>query len=146
MDDEELRQIEANVRLAIEQLGPLGDVDFGLNSESVQWVEGFIERQRARDDFDVANVGGLVGVLGSFLGACVIAGTGARWHRGDDQRLGVLFPNGSIAFPFAKVEKQFGEGLAGGDSISSFYRIAVDFVATGKLAETDAKLAPPAVS
>jgi hypothetical protein len=50
MEEEDLRKIQDNVSLAIEQLGPLSDVDFGLNQKSVEWVEGFIERQRSRPD------------------------------------------------------------------------------------------------
>jgi hypothetical protein len=33
---EGLQAIEGNVRLVIEQLGPLSDVEFGLNRESVE--------------------------------------------------------------------------------------------------------------
>ncbi|MEV0617790.1 hypothetical protein AB0I81_31020 [Nonomuraea sp. NPDC050404] len=135
MDEQELPQIQANVSLAIDQLGPLSDVDFGLNRESVEWVEGFIERQRSRPDFDLEQIDGLVGVLGSFLGACIAAATGGRWHRSDDDGWGVLLSDGSTAFPFAKVRKQFRSGVEGGESIASFYRIAVDFIATGKMRE-----------
>ncbi|WP_433443281.1 hypothetical protein [Nonomuraea sp. CA-141351] len=135
MEEQELQRIEANVSLAIDQLGPLSDVNFGLNQESVEWVEGFIERWRSRPDFDLEQVGGLVGVLGSFLGACIADATGGGWHRSDDDGWGVLLPDGSRAFPFAKVRKQFRDGVEGGESIASFYRIAVDFIATGKLRE-----------
>lgn len=132
---DELQKIQANVTFAIEQLGPVSDVDFGLNEESVEWVEGFIERQRERPDFDLDESGGLVGVLGSFLGACVAEAAGGRWHYMEEDGWGVLLPDGSTAFPFAKVRKQFRNGLEGGESISSFYRIAVAFIATGKLRE-----------
>ncbi|GAA2905146.1 hypothetical protein GCM10010517_71300 [Streptosporangium fragile] len=135
MNEQELAQIQANVNLAIDQLGPLSDVDFGLNRESVEWVEGFIERQRSRTDFDLEQIGVLVGVLGSFLGACIVAATGGSWHRSDDDGWGVLLPDGSTAFPFAKVRKQFRDGVEEGESIAGFYRIAVDFIATGKLRE-----------
>ncbi|TDC05737.1 hypothetical protein E1267_18720 [Nonomuraea longispora] len=135
MEAEELRKIEANVNLAIEQLAPLSDVDFGLNAESVEWVDGFIERQRARPGFDPEQIDGLVGALGSFLGACLVAATGGRWHRPDDEAWGVLLPDGSTAFPFTKVRKQFRAGMEGGESISGFYRVAVGYLATGKMRE-----------
>ncbi|MCK2215460.1 hypothetical protein MF672_016925 [Actinomadura sp. ATCC 31491] len=135
MDEQELQWIQANVELAIEQLGPLADAGFGLNRESVEWVEGFIERQRARPGFDPERVDGLVGVLGSFLGACVAAGAGGRWHCSDEGGWGVLLPDGSTAFPFTKVRKQLRDGVEGGESIASFYRVAVDFIATGGLRE-----------
>ncbi|MBB2914273.1 hypothetical protein FHS43_005585 [Streptosporangium becharense] len=135
MEEQELSQIQANVRLAVDQLGPLSEVDFGLNRESVKWVEGFIERQRSQPDFDLERIGGLVGVLGSFLGACIVAATGGRWHRSDDDGWGVLLPDGSTAFPFAKVHKQFRDGVEEGESIAGFYRIAVDYLATGRIRE-----------
>ncbi|UBU14147.1 hypothetical protein [Nonomuraea gerenzanensis] len=135
--DAELEQIEANVALAIDRLGPLSDVDFGLNAESVAWVEGFIERQRSRPGFDPEQIDGLVGVLGSFLGACVAAAAGGSWHCSDEAGWGVLLPDGSTAFPFVKVRKQFRDGLEGGESIVSFYRVAVDFIATGQLRDRE---------
>jgi hypothetical protein len=128
------RTLRANAELAIERLGPVSRLDFGLNRESVEWVEGFIERQRERLDFDPANLGALADVLGSFLGECLVVATGGEWFRDDEiGAWGVRFPNGSAAFPFAKVDKQFREGLVGGESISSFYDTAVNFVATGRL-------------
>jgi hypothetical protein len=131
-DDQDQRGLIAqNVQLAIERLGPISDVDFGLNRESVQWVDGFIERQRARPDFDPDALGALPSVLGSFLGACVMEATGGEWVWMDEHGWGVRLPNGNAVFPFAKVEKQFQNGAE--DSISSFYQIAVDLVATGKL-------------
>lgn len=127
-------QARANARLVVRQLGPLSGIDFGLNRESVEWVEGFIERQRARPDFDADSVGGLVDTLGSFLGECIAANTGGAWRWSDEQQaLGVAFPAGGMAFPFAKVRKLFLHGLEAGESISSFYDVAVDYLAKGKL-------------
>jgi hypothetical protein len=34
------------------------------------------------------------------------------------------------------MHKQFRDGVAEGESIASFYRIAVDFIATGKMRES----------
>ncbi|MFI7610641.1 hypothetical protein ACIBP6_05305 [Nonomuraea terrae] len=137
MNDQELEAIEANVRLAVEQLGPLSEVDFGLNEESVEWVEGFIERRRCRPDFDPEGIDGLVGVLGSFLGACLVAATGGDWRKTGDG-WGVLLPDGSTAFPFVKVRKQLRDGVESGESIASFYRVAVHFIAAGRLRENPA--------
>jgi hypothetical protein len=92
------------------------------------------ERQRERPELDPANLGVLADVLGSFLGECLVVATGGEWFRAEEiGAWGVRFPNGSAAFPLAKVDKQFREGLAGGESISGFYDTAVRFVATGKL-------------
>ena len=47
-DAEALRQIRANADLVVEQTRGLSDLeDFGYDEPSVEWLEGFIERQRA---------------------------------------------------------------------------------------------------
>lgn len=71
---EERQRIAANVQLAIENLGPLSEIDFGLNRASIRWVEGFVERQRP--GFGADQIDGLVAVIGSFLGECVVVATG----------------------------------------------------------------------
>ncbi|GAA3042104.1 hypothetical protein [Streptosporangium longisporum] len=133
MGAEELSLIKENVDLAIEELGPLSDVDFGLNRESVEWVEGFIERQRSRPGFDPEGSRGLISVLGSFLGECIVAATGGRWDWSDDHGWGVVLPEGSTIFPFSKVEKQFRGGLEEGESVAGFYQVVVEVIATGKM-------------
>lgn len=129
--DEQRNLIARNVQMVIDELGPLSDVDFGLNQESVQWIDGFIERQRARTDFDPDQLGALPSVLGSFLGACLIEAAGGQWEWTAENGWGVRLANGNAAFPFAKVDKQFRNGAE--DSIASFYSVAVEVVATGQL-------------
>ncbi|MEJ0023759.1 MAG: hypothetical protein WDN76_10285 [Alphaproteobacteria bacterium] len=89
-------------------------------------MEGFIERQRGADP------GALVSVLGSFLGEAIIAGTGGAWAD-SDQGPGVRFANDAMCFPFAKVAKQFADGVDEGESVLGFYRVAVEQIATGLL-------------
>jgi len=130
------RWLEENVRLAIAQLGPLSGLDFGLDRESLRYVEGFLERQRERPGFDPDAAGGLIGVVGAFLGACVAEATGGEWHWSEERGAWcVRLPNGALAFPFAKVNKLARQGLAAGESIVSFYDIAVKYLATGALSE-----------
>lgn len=130
LDAETLAQIAHNRDFAIKEFGELVDFPFGLNKDSVAWVDGFIERQRASGNAKPG--GGLHSVLGSFLGEAIIAAAGGRWDE-DDHGIGVLFPNGDKCFPFAKVGKQFENGSS--DGVSSFYDIAVEYVAKGKLSE-----------
>jgi hypothetical protein len=132
MADNQVELIKKNAELVIKQLGPLSGIEFGLNRASVEWVEGFIERQRAREDFD-PDAGNLDSVLGSFLGECIIANARGEWQSSDLYGWGIAFSGDDWAFPFAKVEKAFRNGVAGGDSILSFYDTTVDFLATGKL-------------
>jgi hypothetical protein len=129
--------IEANVRLAVEQFGPLTDFDFGLDRRSVEWVDGFLERQRARPGFDPDRAPRLAAVIGSFLGACLVANTDGAWRWSDERgQWCVRFAPGAEAYPFAKVEKQLRNGRDEGDSVVSFYDFAVDHVATGRLGRT----------
>ena len=127
--------IKKNAQLVIETFDPLSGIDFGLNRESVEWIEGFIERQRAREDFDLDNSGRLVDVLGSFLGESIIANAGGEWGVSEAHGLGVSFGEGSFCFPFNKVKKAFRDGLEGGDSILWFYDLNVDLISDGRFWE-----------
>jgi hypothetical protein len=102
----------------ISTLSAQSGVELGYDGLSVEWVDGFIERQRVR--FPGAAADGLVNVIGAFVGECVIANYGGRW-REDEHGWGVFFDDGNAAYPFAKVRKQFDNGREGGDSVHSFY-------------------------
>jgi hypothetical protein len=134
IDPQRIEMIRANAQFAVEELGSVSGMDFGYDAASVAWTEGFIERQRGKLDPE----GGIVSVLGSYLGEAIIAAVpGARWEDGDDGVPGILFATGDMAFPFAKVAKQLDDGLEAGESILSFYNIAVDYVAAGKLSQRE---------
>jgi hypothetical protein len=113
--------IRENARLVIETLGPLSGMEnrFGYNRESVCWVEGFIERQRLRPEVK-ADPGKMVQILGSFLGECILHAYGGEWREAHGT-WGVFFDAHNAAFPFAKVSKQFDDGLEGGNSILNFF-------------------------
>jgi len=131
--DEYLKNIRKHAQLVIQQLGPVSGVEFGFNKESVKWVEGYIERCRDRG-VDEKDEEGLVNTLGSFLGECIVANTASEWRWFEQQQMiGVALAQGGGAFPFAKVRKQFRNGLKGGDAIYSFYDIVVNVQAKGLL-------------
>jgi hypothetical protein len=132
-DDQRLAMIRSNARFAIEELGKLNDGKFGLDRDSVAWTEGYIERQRTRLQGEAPSEA-LISVLGSFLGEAIIAGAGGHWIEDDNGGVGIEFQTGDRCYPLGKVAKQFDLGLEAGESILSFYNIAVDFVAKGKLA------------
>lgn len=124
-DQERLRRIQANAQLALEQLGPVSGLEsFGYNAPSVEWLDGYIERQRENNptpDF----IRNLSSVLGCFLGECIIRTYGGHWS--DDKEYGLCVEFDAedamlnAVFPFAKVQKQFENGIAGGDSIYSLF-------------------------
>jgi hypothetical protein len=134
IDAQRLEMIRANAQFAVEELGSVSGMDFGYDAASVAWTEGFIERRRGQ----IEEHEGIVNVLGSYLGEAIIAAVpDARWEDGADGSPGILFATGDLAFPFAKVAKQLADGLDAGESILSFYNIAVDYVAAGKLSQRE---------
>ncbi len=138
--EERLALIRATAELGVRELAHASGMQFGYDQDSVAWVEGFIERQRAEFP-DTSR--GLVSVLGSYLGEAIIeAVPGADWAEDDNGALGIRFPTGDTAYPFNKVDKQIAEGLENGESILSFYNISVNYVAAGKLGEATSEEAP----
>ena len=113
-------QIKANAELVIAQMRPLSGFAFGYNAQSVAWLDGYIERQRAREDRCPEREAGLVNVFGSYLGECIIRCYGGQWENQDGEWR-VKFDDGNAAYPFAKVQKQFEFGAE--DSIRSFYEV-----------------------
>jgi hypothetical protein len=122
--------IRMNAKLVMDEFSQLRGKPMDMEKDTVSWVEGFIERQRAVDP-EAAK--GLVSTLGSYLGEAIIAKAGGEWRKDQEGHVGIRFANGSWCFPFSKVEKQIENGLE--DSISSFYSVTLDLVATGKLHE-----------
>jgi hypothetical protein len=128
---DQLQLIRSNAAFAVEQFGALANFEFGFNRQSVEWVEGFIERQRERGGDHYK----MIGIIGSFLGEAIVAQTGATWVANGDT-FGLQFQNGDhldTCFPFGKVAKQFEMGLAAGESVLAFHDLVVDVVAKGKL-------------
>jgi hypothetical protein len=113
--------IRANAELVAEQARSVSGIDFGYTSESVKWLEGYIERLRSSGVFaDVENRKKLTSVFGSFLGECIVRCYGGVWA----EREGVwcvAFDDNNSAFPFAKVAKQIDNGLE--DGIANFFDI-----------------------
>ena len=113
--------IKQNAALVVETCKELVDFPFGYDEQSVAWLEGYIERQRIRGTF-AQNADTYCAVFGSYLGECIIAAYGGRWHEDEQYALHVLLEGDLRAFPFAKVRKQMEGGLDGGDSILAFFR------------------------
>jgi hypothetical protein len=87
---------------------------------SVKFIEGFIERNKGH--FEKEEYQGLINSLGSFLGKCIIENYGGRWDlNSENGSVAIAFDDNNKAYPFAKVRKQFENGLV--DSIYSFYSV-----------------------
>lgn len=90
------------------------------DAASVKFIEGFIERNKG--SFDKEESKGLINSLGSFLGQCIIKNYGGYWQPDNETgSVAIVFDDNNKAYPFAKVSKQFENGLE--DSVYSFYSI-----------------------
>jgi hypothetical protein len=117
-DGDDLQRIRANAEMVVEQSkGVSGREDFGFDEQSVKWVEGFIDRARGGGDAEL--VDRLVSVFGSYLCECIVRCYGGQWAVDDENGCHVRFDAKNAAYPFAKVRKQFDNGL--GDGIHSFF-------------------------
>jgi hypothetical protein len=117
---EPLEMIKADARLVIKELRPISFVGFGLNRESVAWLESYIEHLRKSGAFEDKVTKSKVAILfGSFLGQCIIECYGGNWEKHDGERC-VAFDSNNAVFPFAKVTKQMENGLEEG--VASFFK------------------------
>ena len=113
--------IKANAEMVVEQLRPLSDADFGYTRESVEWLEGYVERLRNSGQLESSEMRNkLTSVFGSFLGECVVRCYGGRWRQHEGVWC-VAFDGDNIVFPFAKIAKQIDNGLD--DGIASFFNV-----------------------
>jgi hypothetical protein len=108
----------------IETFGRDLNVTLSYDEASLEYLDGYIGRTRdAIREKSGGKYTGLVNVIGSFLGECIIANFGGQWKQSENGAWGVYFENNSAAFPFAKVQKAFSED-GQFQSIASFYRIS----------------------
>ena len=112
----QLEDIRANAELVVKTFSETNEVNLGFDKESVEWLDGYIERNRAGWTDETAEK--LSSVLGSFLGECIRVNYGGEWSE-TENGLAVAFDDGNATFPFNKIEKQIKNGSE--DSIASFY-------------------------
>jgi hypothetical protein len=113
-------KICANAEMVVQTFTEQG---LAYDQRSVDWIDGYIERNREGWDADTADK--LGNMLGSFFGECIRQNFGGEWKM-TDNGLAIEFSDGNAAFPFNKVNKHIANG--DGDSIASMYSsIAVLF-------------------
>ena len=113
-------RLQSNAAMVVEQLRPISNMDFGYNWQSVEWLEGYIERLRQSGQLNSEDARQkLSGVFGSFLGECVVRCYGGEWME-EDGMWAVVFSQGNAVFPFGKTLSQMENGLE--DGIGSFFR------------------------
>lgn len=119
---EMIENIKANAQMVVRDFGPhSGVAEFGYNRESVEYLEGMLERMRQRGVFeDEEERVHMAGVFGSFLGEGIIAVYGGQWVQTEETWCVELAPHKQV-FPFAKTYKQMSNGME--DSVWSFFRV-----------------------
>ena len=138
--DQEIYENAVRVIEGCASLSGLGS-RFGYNRESVEWLDGYIDRLRDSGKFkEEEQLKNLTVSFGCFLGECLRVAYGGAW-REHDGAWGVFFKDSSGAFPFSKVRKQLENGSAEGHSILSFYDV-LPRILSGEL-EKQAEPDPP---
>lgn len=116
---EQIGSIRNNAELVIRMFAKETDFTFGLNAESVEWLDGYIEHIRQTHWTD-EEFNQLVSNLGSFLGEAIIKSFGGEWTP-DQRGWAIRWDEFNMAYPFVKVAKQIQNGQS--DSIFSFYSV-----------------------
>ncbi len=114
----QLKAIEENAELVINGVGRMCGVQLDYDEKSVEWLDGYIERNRK--DFDEETVEKMTNILGSFLGECIRRNFGGEWKISENG-FGIIFDSKKAVYPFAKTEKHLRNGSE--DSIVGLYKM-----------------------
>ncbi len=106
-------KIAANAAKVMETFSEHG---LAFDSRSVEWIDGYVERNREGWDADTRDH--LGSILGSFLGECIRHNFGGSWEM-TENGLAIMFTSGNGVFPFNKINKHIANGTD--DSIRGFY-------------------------
>ena len=113
-----LKTIEENAKLVINGVGRMCGVQLDYDEQSVEWLDGYIERNCK--DFDEETVEKMTNILGSFLGECIRRNFGGEWKM-SESGFGIMFNGQNAVYPFAKTEKHLRNGSE--DSIVGLYKM-----------------------
>jgi len=107
-------QIKANAAWVIDNFGPQSGIDpFAYTPASIEYVDGFLQRQEAMVRASDASINKFVGLLGAYLGEAIIAKYGGEWQE-KPNGIGIEIRTGShVHFlqPFHKVHKRIVNGI-----------------------------------
>ena len=109
-------KLRANADLVVRTVRENLDTELTFDQTGVEWVDGYINRLRGSIAADKQSL--LVSTLASFVGECIIRTFGGTWVEKDGW-WGVQVSERIWACPFAKIQKQFENGLE--DSVVSFF-------------------------
>jgi hypothetical protein len=116
---EQIRSIRANAELVIRMFSKETAFEFGYNTESVKWLDEYIEHIR-QNQWTEEEFNQLVSNLGSYLGEAIINSFGGAWTV-DQRGWAIRWDDFNLVYPFIKVARHLNHGQT--DSIYSFYAV-----------------------
>jgi len=95
-------------------------VELNYDQDSIEWLDGYINRVRTQLDKEAFP--GLAAVLGAYVGETIIATYGGTWQYFEElDQWGIQLSDGTGAFPSAKIYKQLEDPEF--DSVLSFFAV-----------------------
>jgi len=129
LSDVQAAAIATNVALVQKQMATISHIDFNFSGESVEWLDSFIERNRAKPSTSKIH-----DVLSAYLGESIRIQYKCSWVVSNDD-IALRCPSELLLFPFTKIEKQFANGHE--DSIFAFFQAVPQLIKNAKSNSTD---------
>jgi hypothetical protein len=122
------QQIKANAKLLGDQAQELLGKQLAFDQAAVEWLDGFIRRQRKQGDANDT----LIDVLGCFYGECIRQTYGGKWHYVHGQ-LAIQFSEGSAAFPFVHITKHIEDNDDELETLASKFAMIGSLIKSGQI-------------
>jgi hypothetical protein len=120
--------IQANAELAVQSARERLGVSLSFDRAGVDWLDGHLNRLRGHLSPEAQ--AGVVNVMGSFLGECIVRSHGGEWiEKGGEWLVQVKRTYTVSANVFGKVEKQLAR--VEGESVLSLFDFAIEIAETG---------------
>lgn len=122
MSDEQSvpEQLRGNADVTVSTVREHFDVALTFDRAGVEWVDGYINRNRERILSDDDELVATINVLAAFIGEAIIRTFGGAWVEKEGEWC-VQVNEAIWACPFAKVEKQFENGPT--ESVAGYFTL-----------------------
>lgn len=123
-----LEMIEANAELAVQSARERLGVSLSFDRAGAEWLDGHLNRLRGRLSPEAQ--AGIVNVMGSFLGECIVRAHGGEWIEKAGEWLVQVKRAYTVSVNvFGKVEKQLAQ--VEGESVLSLFDFALEVAENG---------------
>ena len=124
-----LQQIHANAAWVTDNFGKLSGLDpFAFTPESLDYIDGYLDRQAAMVTESPDSINKFVGLFGAYLGECIIAKYGGEWSE-SDSGLTLAINHGTqcyILSPFQRVYQRISDGMS--NSLRYYYDAIAEII------------------